>query len=233
MVAESKKKSESRQRTTIYKTTIKDSKNVIGITGNNNVVNKNSKSQDGTSIADLAKMGFSKITDLSKSQKVTDKLIGLNGLLVILILSIISTNYFVSGRIVLTYLIIFPFMALLSTASMVLYMPFLETVSNLVENNISGLRFSIYFLFFALMFISLGLSFNLIWAQYVAYALLFLQIVVTLLGSALPKSDVENKEISFKGLWTILTKFGVVVGIISGITTIISFFLKLFSIKSF
>jgi hypothetical protein len=175
------------------------------------------------SIMDFAVRGFEKIKNLSRSQKVTDKLIGFNSLLVVIILSLSLTDSFFPNIEFSTFLLGLAFLSLLVLAGMSLYIPFIEVLLNFAENKISGLKFSISLLFLSLLFISVGISFKLTLAKYFAYTLLALQIFILPFSSIFPKSKIENKEITFGDLWNVLGKIDIVIGIISGLISIILF----------
>ncbi len=180
------------------------------------------------SILHLASIGFETITNLSKSQTITDKLIGFNGLIISFIISILLTTQLFPSAEFLTSIIALVVFFLFSLVGMIGYIPLIETLASLTENKITGLKFSIYLLFLALISSIIGISLNLVIVKYVAYFLLGSQLLIIPAGFILPKSNIENKEISFNGLWDVLGKVGIVLGIISGLITIISVISKPF-----
>lgn len=192
------------------------------ITINGKITERANKPYAEESILHLASVGFEIIKDLSKSQTITDKLIGFNGLIISFIISILLTTQLFPSAEFLTSIVALAVFFLFSFVGMIGYIPLLETLVSLTENKITGLKFSIYLLFLALIFSIIGISLNLVIVKYVAYFLLGSQLLIIPAGFILPKSNIENKEISFNGLWDVLGKVGIVLGIISGLITILS-----------
>jgi len=178
------------------------------------------------SLAELGAMGFEKIKKLSQSQKITDKLMGVNGLLVAFIISVLLTNYFFPNGEFFIFIIGLVFFFLLSIGGMIGYIPLLETLVNFTENKISSLKFSIYLLFLAMAFTLIGIYSKLILVNYIAYFFLGSQLAIIPFGFILPKSGIKNREIKLKDLWDVLGKVGIVLGIISSLITIITLMLK-------
>ncbi|MFZ3078014.1 MAG: hypothetical protein WA139_06170 [Candidatus Aenigmatarchaeota archaeon] len=200
---------------------------ITGITAKRDVIlnvgkKESNKPYEKGSIIDLASIGFGIIKNLSKSQTITDKLIGFNGLIISFIISILLTTQLFPSAEFLTSIVALAVFFLFSLVGMIGYIPLLETLASLTENKITGLKFSIYLLFLALISSIIGISLNLVIVKYVAYFLLGSQLLIIPAGCILPKSNIENKEISFNGLWDVLGKVGIVLGIISGLITIIS-----------
>jgi len=173
-------------------------------------------------LVEFAKKGFEKISHLAESQKISDKLIGFNGLLATITAAILITNNLVPMRDFLTYMIILVVLCFVSFAGMVLYVPFLELLSHFVEDKIASLRTSIYFLLLSLLFATADALFNLILLRQIAIAFLGIQILIIPFGFMLPKSGIEDVEIPPSKMWDYLGKVATLWGIVEMILFVAS-----------
>ncbi len=178
------------------------------------------------SLAGLGKEGFDIIKKLSESQSVVDKLMGFNGVLFSLVLSILLTKGFFPNPEPLSFLMGLLIFGLLSFASLIVYIPLLKLLTNFTQNKITALKFSIYFLFIAWSLVGLSFIFNIPLISQISYFFIALQFFVIPFGIVLPKTNVKNKEISFGEIWVILDKAGIILGIISSLITIVALFIK-------
>jgi len=180
--------------------------------------------ENDISIIILAKKGFSKITKLSGSSLISEKLSAINMLLFLLILGIIISFFWNSNtKDMLTFLIIFSISLLLSSMSLLLYVPVLEVIVNLSRDKIQGLRFSINILFIDLTIAIAGLLFSNELIIMIAGGILGLQLLFILVMSyiSITKESIPDIKVDSSKVWSILDKISITVGIISFIIDII------------
>src|SRR3989442_7666844 len=103
--------------------------------------------KDEEDFVDLARRGFNAILKLSKSQKVSVKLTGLNGLLVAVIVGVQFVYLFFPNADFTGFTIGFVFGFAIGLVGMLGYLPILEMLVNFIgggEKKISALKLSIY-----------------------------------------------------------------------------------------
>jgi hypothetical protein len=152
----------------------------------------------------FAKKGFEILSHLAESQKISDKLLGFNGLLVIIVADLLIANYLVPTRDFLTYIILLILFGLFLFAGINFYIPFVGLLANFVEDKIKTLRASIYLLLISLLLATVDIFFNSTLFRDVAVFFLGIQVLIIPFGFMLPQSRIDDIEIPPSKLWGIL-----------------------------
>ncbi len=186
----------------------------------------NEKPYEERSIADLAHRGLKRIRSLATSQAITDKLIALNVLLFVFILTF-NIGYWLNPIVTdplsrgIALGLGFVFSLIVSLA----YGPILETIADLTINKIQSLRIAASILFTDLTIAMLGFLFRIELLLIISLIITAIQLLVLFLGSIidLSKTKIDDKLVNPGQIKDIL-------GVAASIITIINFIIWLITL---
>ncbi|MCX6821931.1 MAG: hypothetical protein NTW30_04095, partial [Candidatus Aenigmarchaeota archaeon] len=187
------------------------------------------ESKKEVSLLSLASSGFEKIKNLSDSQLISDKLLALNMLLYVIVLSLIITNSLLPNTLsdTFSFLVYLAVSAIFALISNLLYGPLLETISKFSSNRIQSIRVSIVFLFIAITLVVGGIVFNNKLLVNLSGGLVGLQVLlIPFLSFFFKNSKIQDVEIDPSQIWTAIGRLASVVSIVSFILDLILIIMK-------
>jgi hypothetical protein len=193
-------------------------------------VSKLKKPQEG-SLVYFASIAFSKISDLSKSSLISDKLIGLNALIFVAIMSA-DISYWLLGNqayntlVLIVYLIVSAILALIIS---LVYTPVLDALSNFSQSKVDALRTGLAVLLISLPFSYIGLLYRIEIAINISILLVICNLVVVL-AQCMNLSNIHaTKDIEIPAGTTMDVLLGrgyKILAMLASIVTILTFILK-------
>ncbi|NQZ84991.1 MAG: hypothetical protein HRU03_04695 [Nanoarchaeales archaeon] len=191
------------------------------------MVKKNNYVEKG-SYAALALDGFNLIKKLSNSSSMSEKLIGLNSLLVVILVSnaifYYLNNTFGDGSIFM-FILSFVTCLIFGFISTVVYSPILKVCFNFSNKNKNSIRLGIVFLFISIPIAVYGSFFDFEKLINISLGFILIQLVLISLSGSLLSDDVKDKLVKDNSFENILGKYGSLASIISLIISIIIPFL--------
>lgn len=177
-----------------------------------------------------AVVGFQNIKKLSESALISEKLLGLNTLVYVLIMAVLISSFLGKTTEIfsLEFLIFFGLGILFALISSLIYSPIIEVVANFSEDKVGALRIGLVTLFVALPTAVAGLVFQKPFVIKIALAVVGLQILLILFGSVIKYSKETTKDVKVgaSDLWKVIDKFGAISSIISFLITILLLIFK-------
>lgn len=193
-------------------------------------MSKLKKPQEG-SLVYFASIAFSKISDLSKSSLISDKLIGLNALIFVAIMSA-DISYWLLGNqayntlVLIVYLIVSAILALIIS---LVYTPVLDALSNFSQSKVDALRTGLAVLLISLPFSYIGLLYRIEIAINISILLVICNLVVVL-AQCMNLSNIHaTKDIEIPAGTTMDVLLGrgyKILAMLASIVTILTFILK-------
>jgi len=180
--------------------------------------------QEG-SIMHLAVVGFSKIKKLSEGGLISDKLLGLNVLVFVIIMSI-DISFWIGGNSEVSslgYLIGFLVSILFALIVSIVYSPVLELISNFTNKDISALRLGLIVLFIDMPISIAAAVYKSDFLIKISLGLIAFQVILILFGAFIrfSKESAQDRSIKTKDIWLILDKASAICGVLSFILSII------------
>ena len=186
---------------------------------------KKDKYYDKGSIMDFAVQGFSNIKKLSESALISEKLLGLNTLMFVLIMSFSLSSWYApaSGIFTLDYLLIFLLFFAISLGISLIYSPILSLVANFSSNKVASLRVGLMVMFLDLPISVAGLLYGIEILTKIALGIIGLQIVLILFGAVIrySKDPTPDIEVEPSDMWKVINKVAAICGILSFVVTIL------------
>ena len=182
------------------------------------------------SLLHFADIGFSNIKKLSKSALISEKLLGLNVLLFVIIMSINISFWLekTADTFSLEFMVIFLVSIIFALILSLIYSPFLKIVANFSANKVDSLRVALMILFINLPLSVAGLIYHVNILIKISIGLIFFQVVLILFGSFIKYSKIPSQDVKVEptDIWKVINKVSIICGILSFIITIILIFLK-------
>ncbi|MHA1591397.1 MAG: hypothetical protein ACTSUP_02870 [Candidatus Heimdallarchaeaceae archaeon] len=182
------------------------------------------------SLMDFAVQGFKNIKKLSESSLISEKLLGLNSLLFVLILAIITSSWLFKNEsfFTLEFLIIFLLSLLIAFAISLIYSPILKLIANYTKDKVVSLRIGLIILFINLPISVASLLFRSLIISKITLGILVLQLLVVLFGSWIQysKTPYHDDTVGVIDLWKVIDRVAAICGILSFIITITLLLIK-------
>jgi hypothetical protein len=188
--------------------------------------------EDGISLASLANEGFKSLSKFAKSEKKEDKLIGFNGILFFLIVTLgiasgITTNF----NEIFNILMFLALSALISAILTIGYLKIFDIISNTISNDEFAIKSAISLQFFSVSSMLIGFLYQIKTFINIGIILLLAQLIVALILGFLKlpvKTKIETKQDNKIDIWVILDRILICSGIINLIIGTVTIALKLF-----
>lgn len=188
-------------------------------------MNKKKKLYEEGSLFHYAALSLDKIRKLSKSDVISEKLLGLNILLFILLTSLFITHLFVPNASILSleFFMFFAFSLLISFIVGAVYANILEILANVARNRVGPLRLSVIILSVDLPIALAGTSFHVPLLISIAFGILMFQLFVILFGALVdfPALGSNDQRVKSNRLRIILGDVGSIASIISLVVAVI------------
>lgn len=188
------------------------------------------KNYEEGSVLDFAMKGLANIQSLSKSSLISEKLIGLNTLVFVIVMTLnISAWIFgINQGLSLAFLFGLGISAIFALFASLFYIELVSLIMNFSENKIEPLRIGLMLIFISLPIATAGLMFNLKLLTDISLGIIALQIFVILFGQFIKfsKTPVQDETVSPVDLWKVVNNVSAVCGIISFALTIAIIIIK-------
>lgn len=174
---------------------------------------------------DMANRALSRINKLSKSALISEKLLGLNILMFVVLFALILSFFLKNPTddiFSINYIVLLLICFIISLIVSLGYAPIIDSISNFSKNKIEPLRISIMFLFADLPIVMAGIVYNVDLAIKLGIFILFGQAIIVLFGSFIKLKEEPTKDTKVKSdeLWGVLGKIDTIVGILGFFITI-------------
>jgi len=187
-------------------------------------MNKGKMYEEG-SIMHYAAIGFENIKNLSESSLISEKLLGLNSIMFVLVMTINISSWFrgSSEMLSIEYLIFFLLSLLISFIISIVYSPILSVVSNFSTNKVKSLQVGLTVLFVSLPLAVAGIALGQVILTKVSFITIGFQIVLILFSSAFPLLGGEIPDITVapSQIWMVIDKVSAICGILSFLVSIL------------
>lgn len=190
---------------------------------------KNKKLYQEGSLMHYADIGFSNIKKLSESSLISEKLLGFNSLMFVLIIAVNLMVWLNNSELFsLTGFVMFLLSLLFAFIISIGYSPLLNVVANFSANKVDSLRVGLIVLFIDFPLSVAGLLYKVAILTKISIIVIGVQIFLILLGSVLKysKEPTEDVVIEPSDIWGVVNKISAVCGIISFIITIALIIIK-------
>jgi hypothetical protein len=186
------------------------------------------KSYEEGSIMDFAVKGFSNIKALAESSTISDKLLGFNTLMFVLVLSFPIAKFFGAKQFDLSFLVIYLLSLAISFGISLIYSPILSLVAQFAKDKIEALRFGLMILFIDLPISIASMLFEVSILIKLSFIVIGIQIIIVLFSSFLNLSatKIEDKTVTPRDIWLVIDRTSAIMGIISFIASLILFIIR-------